>query len=207
MTCLVETGGNASAATARSSGQSPPHTSETSSTDKKNKSTYCKQYYERNREKRILQSKEYQRRNRDKVRAYRQQNRDKELARMKVYNKMWYQQNRDKVLARLKQYRKQNPEKEAKWVKDYRQRNKDKINQRKRERYSKRKRSGMDTPSRVVAAPAMALDYVLNNATTEGVDWTPEPSNLAGSSWLPSLHPMQSALPPPKTSLSFLLNA
>ncbi|KAH9151749.1 hypothetical protein LEN26_003803, partial [Aphanomyces euteiches] len=84
-------------------------------------------------------SKEYQRRNRAKVQAYREHNREKELARMKVYNKLWYQQNREKVLARLKEYRKKHPEKEAKWVKDYRERNKDKINQRKRDRYSRQK--------------------------------------------------------------------
>ncbi|KAF0700795.1 Aste57867_8686 [Aphanomyces stellatus] len=172
------------------------HTADNDDTNApKKKSTYCKEYYERNREKRIQQSKEYQRRNREKVQAYREQNREKELARMKVYNKVWYKQNREKVLARLKEYRKKNPEKEAKWVKDYRERNKEKINQRKRERYSRTSSAVVSPP----AAAAMALQFVLNLndsptpygalegfGTSEAVVRCPEPT---------------------KGSLAFLLNA
>lgn len=104
--------------------------------DKEKQGGYCKEYYEKNRDRILKNQKKYRKKNRDKIREY-----DKE------YMKKYYQENKDRLMEYGKEYYQKNKEKRRKQNKKYcqecYQRNKEKRKeyyQNNKERISRRER-------------------------------------------------------------------
>lgn len=91
----------------------------------RNKESYRKrkkEYYEANKERLIEQSREWAKKNADKMREYRQKYRDNNPN----VDRNYYLKNRDKLIQKSADYRKNNPEKNREWQRAYKQRVRDK---------------------------------------------------------------------------------
>ena len=91
----------------------------------------CKKYYNRNKN----QIKKYIEENKDKVKArtkkWEEENKDK----LKEYKKQWRIKNKEKLLLKEEEYRKKNEDKLKKYKKEYYEKNKEKIKERRRNYY------------------------------------------------------------------------
>jgi hypothetical protein len=94
---------------------------------KEEEKQYKKLYYEKNKEKLLLQSKEYREKNKDKRKEYLENNKDKIKQQVNQYNKIYNQINKEKISLNQKEYYKNNKEVIIKNVKEYYENNKEVI--------------------------------------------------------------------------------
>ena len=119
-----------------------------SSTCKKCRAEYGKQYHNDNKDKIAEQKKQWYKDNKDKIleqkKQYHNDNKDKIAEQKKQwykdnkdkiaeYKKQWYKDNKDKILEQQKQYHNDNKDKIAEYNKQYRNDNKDKIAEQKKQ--------------------------------------------------------------------------
>ena len=98
-----------------------------------------KQYYEKNREKKLEQDKQYYEKNKEKRLEYRRQYYEKNKDKISEYKQDYYERNKDKILEHQREYQKQNKDKKSEYDRQRYQKNRDKIREYHRQYYQRKK--------------------------------------------------------------------
>ena len=94
-----------------------------------------KQYYEKNKDKKLEKQKQYYEENKDKIKQYYEENKDKKLEKQQQY----YEKNKDKKLEYQQQYYEENKKQINEQRRQRYQKNRDKINEQRRQQYQRKK--------------------------------------------------------------------